>query len=74
MRVWISTGSGAPQWAGRVECIQTGEKDNRFNDPEELLAYLRSTFLEDVKLDEKLMRTPRDDVPAAPLDPPHPAS
>jgi hypothetical protein len=73
MRVWISTGSGAPQWAGRVECIQTGEKDKRFNDPEELLAYLRASLLEDAGMHEQHMPAPHDDAPAAPHDPAGPA-
>jgi hypothetical protein len=73
MRVWIGTGSGAPRWAGRVECIQTGEKDKRFNDPEELLAYLRATLLEEAGMDEKVVPAPHDDAPAAPVDPRGPA-
>jgi hypothetical protein len=73
MRVWISTGTGAPQWACRVECIQTGEKDKRFNDPEELLAYLRATLLEDAGLVVQRVPAPHDDAPAARDDPAGPA-
>jgi hypothetical protein len=73
MRVWIGTGTGAPQWACRVECIQTGEKDRRFNDPEELLAYLRASLLEDAGLVVQRVPAPGDDASAAPVDPRGPA-
>lgn len=46
MRVWTSTGPDGPQWVGRVECIQDGARQFRFNDLDALLSYLRSTLRE----------------------------